>query len=195
MDTKTIFELRTLARCADAQLERLRQIRNEDSVRNAMYTTHVIAPAAHAQWLQAMNTSDTVQVYALLLAGEVVGSASITKIDRRNLSADWAFYLSETARGGIGRLTEYAILNHVFDALAFEKLNCEVLAFNEPVIEMHKQFGFTHEGTRRQEKLREGKRHDVVLLGMTREEWARHEPHVEQTHSSLFERFQTLWEV
>lgn len=60
-----------------------------------------------------------------------------------------------------------------------EKLNCEVLETNPAVIKMHQKFGFELEGVRRKNILKDGSRIDVVLLGITKEEWKDKRPALE----------------
>lgn len=195
MDTSgTSLILRRLERCTDAQRAALREVRNEPGVREMMYTTHEIGAAEHVRWLERVAADDTVQVFAVLRDGAVVGAASISGIDRRNGTADWAFYLSQGARGGIGRIIETCVLDHVFGPLGLAKLNCEVLAVNAAVIALHGDFGFVHEGTRRAQKLREGARVDVVLLGITAGEWQAARGPVMDAHAALLGRFDVVWD-
>jgi len=44
------------------------------------------------------------------------------------------------------------------------------------VVKMHQKFGFAIEGVRRKNILKEGARVDVVLLGITRDEWLAQRP-------------------
>ena len=60
------------------------------------------------------------------------------------------------------------MLDYGFTEAGLEKLNCEVLASNPAVINMHLKFGFQQEGVRRQNTLKNGQHMDVVLLGITK---------------------------
>ena len=55
--------------------------------------------------------------------------------------------------------------------LKFNKLVSEVLAFNEIIIKIHQRFGSKIEGTLRQHIFKNGKYHDVIVLGILKEEW------------------------
>ena len=94
-------------------------------------------------------------------------------INQIHKHADWAFYLNPdflTAKG-LGTLMEFHFLNYVFSNFEIEKLNCEVLEINPSVIKLHKKFGFTEEGIRRNNIIKDNSRIDVHLLGILKEEW------------------------
>ncbi|MEO0915913.1 MAG: UDP-4-amino-4,6-dideoxy-N-acetyl-beta-L-altrosamine N-acetyltransferase, partial [Pseudomonadota bacterium] len=189
MQQKTL-EIRSLAKCTDAQQRDIRLIRNQDSVRNAMYSTHIISAEEHLDWLKAvLRETTTIRSFLVFLAEVLVGAMSVSRIDPIHKTCDWAFYLSEDARGGIGKVIEFYTLNYVFFGLKLAKLNCEVLDFNKDVIAMHKTFGFRHEGTRRSEKVRGDERLDVVLLGITADEWRAEQPRIEDKYRVLLGKY------
>lgn len=190
---KPSIEIKGIEKCNDAQRLSILDIRNQDSVRLAMYETHVISVDEHLSWLARIHQDASIQAFVIFLSGEVIGAVSVSKIDLRHRSADWAFYLSVEARGGIGRIIEYSTLNYVMNDLKLEKLNCEVLEFNEAVVSLHMNFGFEHEGTKRNEKLRDKERINVVLLGITSDEWHAVKPKVEEQHLDLFDRYDVSW--
>lgn len=147
-------------------------IRNEPGVRSNMYTNHVIEPAEHLGWIERLKSSKDNVFFAVLHEGEVVGGVSLSGINRQHKRADWAFYLSERCHGkGIGSALERTFIDMVFDKFDIDKLNCEVISFNQKVVEMHKRFGFKVEGTRRDHVIRDGQKYAAVLLGITRDEW------------------------
>lgn len=188
MDRQTIEAVK-LARCSVEEQMRIRDIRNQDSVRHAMYRHHKISPEEHLAWLAKVPQDASLEYFIIRSVTGVIGAVSASKIDRTHLTADWAFFISEGTRGGIGKLIEYHFLNYVFFRAGIKKLNCEVLAFNTSVIEMHKTFGFQQEGIRRQDKLRDAERLDVVLLGITEEEWAARKPAIEAEYQSILSKF------
>ncbi|UFH51675.1 UDP-4-amino-4,6-dideoxy-N-acetyl-beta-L-altrosamine N-acetyltransferase [Pseudomonas sp. KNUC1026] len=137
-----------------------------------MYTCHEISEQEHSLWLGSLVGNARVRVFALLLESSVIGVVSLSAINLQHKTADWAFYLDTTLQGkGLGSQVEARMLDYAFGEAGLEKLNCEVLAFNTPVIALHQKFGFTIEGTRHAQIERDGQRLDVVLLGITRGQW------------------------
>ena len=153
--------------------DRVRQWRNLPAVARYMYTDGEIAEAEHAAWFARVLDDPSCTYWIITCDGADVGLACITGIDRVHSRCSWAFYIaSSDLRGrGVGSVVEYSVLSHVFDTLGLEKLCCEVLDLNAPVIEMHKRFGFSEEGRLRRH-IRKGESwHDVIMLAMLREDW------------------------
>ena len=147
--------------------------RNLPEVARFMYTDHAIGEAEHHAWFVGLGADPRRRYWIVTSDGEDVGLANIYALDEENRRCYWAFYLaSPNVRGkGVGSFVEYSVLRHVFDALGLNKLCCEVLVFNEPVIKMHESFGFVREGLFRDHVFKQGTPHDVVCLAMLRSEW------------------------
>ena len=155
----------------------VRTLRNQEDVRKFMYTSHEISEQEHANWLASLQGNSRQQVFVVIKDEQAVGVVSLNAINVLHKSADWAFYLDVGLQGkGLGSVIEFWMLDYAFDVAGLEKLNCEVLAMNAAVVKMHQKFGFEIEGVRRQNILREGARIDVVLLGITKDEWRNKRP-------------------
>lgn len=162
--------------------EMVRQWRNLPEVSRYMYTGHEISAEEHERWFQGVLAAPHCRYWIITCDGEDVGVANITAIDPRHRRCYWAFYLaSPSVRGkGVGSFVEYWMLRHVFDDLNLNKLCCEVLSFNEAVINMHKSFGFREEGLFREHVVKEGQAVDVVCLAMLQREWQAAKPGIEE---------------
>ncbi|MBI9013206.1 MAG: GNAT family N-acetyltransferase [Clostridiales bacterium] len=101
-----------------------------------------------------------------------VGTASISGI---NPSAG-TFYITvqvfkEYRKRGYAKEAIKMMLNYAFNELRLNKANSETIDINYGSIKLHESVGFTIEGTRRQNVFTEGKYHDEILFGMTRDEY------------------------
>ncbi|MGG7576421.1 UDP-4-amino-4,6-dideoxy-N-acetyl-beta-L-altrosamine N-acetyltransferase [Rhizobium sp. Nf11,1] len=151
---------------------RVLSIRNEEEIREMMYNNGVISENEHSAWLNKLAAADDRKFFAVVYDGDVIGGVGMDSIDRVNRRANWAFYLSKEQRGkGLGKALEFRALETFFAGDEINKLNCEVMSFNASVIKLHKQFGFSVEGTRRAHIRRDVEYCDVVLLGITASEW------------------------
>jgi UDP-4-amino-4,6-dideoxy-N-acetyl-beta-L-altrosamine N-acetyltransferase len=165
--------LRPLSEMSADDRTGLLRIRNERPVRQNMYTDHLIGKGEHQSWLGTVLASDTIAFFGVYYEGLLCGGLSFSSISRTHRRADWAFYLSEATQGkGIGSALEFLALEHAFGELGLEKLNCEVIATNQPVVKLHHRFGFVEEGRRRCHVRRNDDKVDACLLGITRQEWA-----------------------
>jgi UDP-4-amino-4,6-dideoxy-N-acetyl-beta-L-altrosamine N-acetyltransferase len=172
-----MFALRDL-RVEDKEM--IRGWRNHAETAKYMYTDHEISVEEHEKWFQKTLKDPSCRYWILQSDGQDVGVLGIVQIDKQNQRCYWAFYLNPEVRGkGIGSFAEISVLRYVFDELKLNKLCGEVLAFNEPVLAMHKRFGFVQEGVLRRHIYKQGQWHDVVSIGILREEWQAIRPEIE----------------
>jgi len=159
----------------------LREWRNLPEVAAYMYSDHQITAEEHNAWFDRAMADPARRYWIIVCDGEDVGLANLIDIDHKNARCSWAFYISSpSVRGkGVGSVVEYLILRYVFDDLKLNKLCCEVLAFNEAVVGLHQRFGFKQEGLFREHIIKSDGKHDVVCLGMLRDEWLGLKPGIE----------------
>lgn len=181
--------LREIGRCTLDQKKKVREIRNLESVRRSMYTDHLIGLDEHLTWTDRIAKDNKQIVFVVLLDGIVSGVVSINNLDRLHKKSDWAFYLDETARGGLGAALEFFIINFAFYRLRLEKINCEVLEINPTVVKMHLKFGFVEEGFRRSNIIKTGTRIGVHFLGLTREDWESRRDMLTGSYKSILDQF------
>ena len=103
---------------------------------------------------------------------ELVGAINVHSAHRRNGTFEYGISIfRQHWRRGYAIDAIYVLLKYYFSELRYEKANAVVYAFNERSLGMHRSAGFTEEGRMRSQIYTDGKRHDVVLFGMTREEY------------------------
>ena len=151
----------------------VREWRNHIDIRKNMYTDNIISVQQHQAWINSLITNKSIKVYIAYKNNDAIGIVSVSNINELHKNADWAFYLNPEflSTKGLGTLMEYHFINHIFDNFDIEKLNCEVLEINPSVIKLHKKFGFTEEGIRRKNIIKDNERIDVYLLGILKDEW------------------------
>lgn len=177
------------------QRQQIRLIRNQPSVRQAMYTDHEISVEEHRSWLERVSNDPRQIVFVVLNEDQVVGCVSINDLDRRHSKSDWAFYLDEDQRGGLGAALEFTLINYAFGELGLEKLNCEVIETNPAVVKMHKRFGFEEEGFRRSNIEKDGKRIGVHFLGLVKADWLASKDAIEDGCRAILKRFAIRFET
>ncbi len=165
----TLGQLRSIQ---DDELGIMLSWRNAPAVRANMYNRHEISEEEHLAWWS--RTCQRTDQHYFMYENETtpLGIVGITAIDMINSNCSWAFYASPSAPRGTGFRMEYLTLEHVFGVLKLQKIYCEVLAFNTPVIKLHQKFGFAIEGVLRQHHLFEGEFVDIHRLGLLKTEWA-----------------------
>jgi UDP-4-amino-4,6-dideoxy-N-acetyl-beta-L-altrosamine N-acetyltransferase len=151
----------------------VREWRNRPEVAKYMFSDHVITPEEQEAWFHKISHDQGYKIWIIVCDGVDVGLANLYNIDFRNSRCYWGSYVAAPAlRGkGIGSFVEFLVLTYVFDHLQLHKLCCEVMAFNRSAIDVYRSFGFKEEGVLRDHVFKAGSRHDVVVLGILREEW------------------------
>lgn len=188
--TKELVTLKPLLDLDRLSQLAIREIRNESDVRKWMYTDHVISQREHEDWLSRLEADDRQIVFAVLDKHRApIGVVSVNAIDYVHKKADWAYYLSEKVRGGLGAALEYQLIDFVFLNLGIEKLNCEVIDGNDRVIKLHNKFMFSIEGYRQSNIIKDGGRKGVHFLGLTKEIWITHRENIYSKYQRIFDAF------
>lgn len=78
---------------------------------------------------------------------------------------------------GYGTESMQLILQYAFTELNLRCVTLTVFEYNPRAIRSYEKAGFRHEGRQRGAILREGKRWDVLYMGILREDWRQHHDH------------------
>lgn len=161
----------TLRPWNDDDLTQVLAWRNRAEVRANMYTQHEISMQEHKDWwVRKKGRSD--ELYFIFEAlGHPLGVVSFSEIQKSAGTAFWAFYAAADAPKGTGSRMEFLALEYHFVQQRMRKLNCEVLAFNMPVLSLHQKFGFEQEGCFREHVMAGGKLTDVHRLALFNDIW------------------------
>jgi UDP-4-amino-4,6-dideoxy-N-acetyl-beta-L-altrosamine N-acetyltransferase len=159
---------------AEDELGLMRSWRNHPAIRANMYTQHEIGVPEHLTWWEKMKSRADQKYFMFELDGSPSGIAAFSGIDTKNGNSAWSFYASPTAPRGCGSKMEYLMLEYAFGVLGLHKLYCEVLAYNIPVINLHKNFSFQVEGVFRAHFRSENGWVDICRLGILSSEWQAH---------------------
>ena len=190
MNIKKDLFLRKLIDCPINIQLKIRDIRNQKNIREAMYNQSKIELNEHLNWIKNLKGNNNRIVFVVFLTeDEPLGVISIDDIDKVNKKASWAFYLDDSSKGGLGAVLEYNFLNYIFDYLNIEKLNCEVLEDNITVIKLHKKFNFSEEGYRRSQIIKDKSRLGVKLLGLTKRDWSEVRILIYEKYINFFDKY------
>jgi UDP-4-amino-4,6-dideoxy-N-acetyl-beta-L-altrosamine N-acetyltransferase len=164
----------TLRPATDADSEMVRRWRNHPQVRRSSLTTHEIGPEEHERWWRRTAADPTRRVLIFSTGGRPAGVVTLADIDLAEGSCTWGFYLDVAGLTERGALLpawlelEKAVLAYAFDELGLTTLGGETLAWNTPVLSLHRRFGFTE--TRSYERDVDGRPQRVVWTELRRGE-------------------------
>lgn len=72
---------------------------------------------------------------------------------------------------GYGKEALSILLNYAFQELNLHRVSLRVFSFNEKAIKLYKNLGFKEEGNSRQSLYRNGHWHDILHMGILKEEF------------------------
>ena len=107
---------------------------------------------------------------------DVVGAIATHDCDRRTGTFSYGVAVRpEHQRQGYAAEAIQLVLRYFFRELRYQKVTVHIYAFNEPSVWLHEQLGFVQEGRLRRLVYTDGRHWDVLVYGMTAEEFeARH---------------------
>lgn len=109
--------------------------------------------------------------------GGLVGHIATHNCDRRaGTFAYGVATLAERRRRGYASEAILLVARYYFQELRYQKMNAQVYSFNAASLALHEKLGFTREGTLRRMIYTGGRHHDVVMFGMTDDEFTARYP-------------------
>jgi UDP-4-amino-4,6-dideoxy-N-acetyl-beta-L-altrosamine N-acetyltransferase len=145
--------------------------RNHEDVRQFMYTSHVISPEEHQRWMERVIAEDRYHGRIVEIDQRPIGVVTF-KRSADPAVAEWGFYLVPGSLPGDGNFFGQAALEHAFSSLALRKICGEALGYNVRSQNFHRRLGFAEEGRRRAQFKVMDECHDVILFGLSADEFA-----------------------
>lgn len=104
--------------------------------------------------------------------GAIVGMMNTQRCNRRNGTFEYGLGIHrEHWRRGYASEAIRLVLTYYFGELRYQKVTVHAYAFNEPSIRLHESLGFQQEGRLRRMIFTSGEYHDVLVFGLTVEEF------------------------
>ncbi len=121
---------------------------------------------------QTSMTSGAYQFAVEDADGDLVGRCGPLKVDWKNSCAELGLMIGTPyRRRGYGREAMTLLTRFCFEEMNLHRVEVRVMAFNTAALRCYEAVGFRREGVIRKQVFRAGSYHDVVVLGLLREEW------------------------
>ena len=129
-------------------------------------------------WFDGLAADTQTQRFAIQPIGEteIIGTANLVEFDWKNRHARHGMMLgpSERRGQGFGRDAVMAIMRYAFDELGLERLDGDIIEFNLASQRLYVgKCGWQEEGRQRRWHYRDGRFWDRILVGVTRDDYAR----------------------
>ena len=150
---------------------------NDPSIQRLLGGWHFPNSEAGARaWINGLGGDRLNQRFAIesLEDGVLLGTANLVDIDWKNGHAFHGMMLGDTVtRGkGYGLDTVMAVMRYAFDELGLERLDGDIIEYNEASYKLYVgKCGWREEGRQRGWHYREGRRWDKILVGVTRQDY------------------------
>jgi RimJ/RimL family protein N-acetyltransferase len=103
---------------------------------------------------------------------EFLGGIGLYRVDERHRRGEIGFWLTPQARGrGAARRAIRLLTSWAFGALGFERMELTTTPDNAASRMLALKLGFTEEGTMRARNLERGRRVDVMMFAVLKDEW------------------------
>jgi len=136
-------------------------------------------PKSHKEMIKLLeyyDSSNEKVIFAvrLLDSNKLIGIAGFDEIQWTNGVATTFIGIGDKeARGkGYGKEAMELLLDFGFNELNFHRIQLNVISYNHVAIALYESLGFAKEGTYREFIYRDGKRYDLLLYGMLKNEYA-----------------------
>lgn len=163
----------SLRKIRKEQLEMIMKWRIKPNITCNLYTDPVLTLEIQKKWFKKINNDSSLRYWIIHYEDTPIGLLWLYGIDQVNKRCEWGYFIGEDDfRGrGLARTLECNIYDYVFNVMNLNKLHCEVFAFNEKVVSIHKKFGSDIEGVLKQHIYKQGKFFDIVCMGIIAEKW------------------------
>jgi len=174
VEEKAIVYLRALN---ESDLERTHQWHNNTDLFEYLGGNfRFISKTAEAEWLRervAFSRNSVNLAICLLPGGEHVGNIYLRDINwvSRNASMHLFIGSSEFRKKGYGYEAIRQLLAHAFLDLNLNRIHIEMLATNANAIKVYEKCGFVMEGRLKQHAFKQGKFVDVLVMGLTSDQY------------------------
>lgn len=168
----------TLRAIEREDLELLRAMFNDEAIEQLVVGwAFPLARQQQEDWYdQNIGNTSSLRLIIETDAGDAVGVIMLKDIDWKNRRATHGIKLaraSDRARG-IGTDALRAIMRYAFNELQLHRLDSVILEGNEPSYHLHcAKCGWTPEGRQRQAIYKNGRYHDLLLIGILADDYRR----------------------
>jgi ribosomal-protein-alanine N-acetyltransferase len=155
-------------------LQRCYDWMNDEDLRATLSQRYPLSLAREADWVEratrGQDPSELHLAICLVQADRHVGNCGLVSIDRDNGTATLGILIGERdCRGqGLGEEAVRTLCRYAFDEMNLHKIRLEVYAINPAAMKTYERVGFRKEGVLREDAYRQGRRIDVVRMGLLR---------------------------
>jgi RimJ/RimL family protein N-acetyltransferase len=147
-------------------------INDKDIIR---FLSRIMPVYRHQQlaWFQSLPNWTDIVFTIETIEGNIVGVIGLERINLIDGTAYTWTIIGEKQyrRQGFGTEAKILLLDYAFNTLRIEKVSAEIIVNNKSSLSYNERIGFKEEGRLRNQVFREGARHDLIVLGILKDEF------------------------
>jgi RimJ/RimL family protein N-acetyltransferase len=160
----------------ESDLPMVTRWRNRKDIRRYFFDKSLLSLSGQKAWFESYLTHSDRKIFiaVLLETGEPVGMIGLYRIDVNNRKAEIGSTIVGDPRlwgKGIAREMIRLLLDHAFTDLNLNRIYAYAMTHNQGSIRSKLKCGFLQEGLLRQDHYMDGRFVDVLLFGITRQDW------------------------
>jgi diamine N-acetyltransferase len=153
---------------------------NDAEVTRTLLLHRPVTHEAEEEYLMTIAKSDASVVLGIVAreSDQLVGIAGLHQIEAKDRHATFGIFIGEKSEWGKGYCTEATALmvGYAFDTLNLHRVALHVVEHNVAAIRSYLKVGFQQEGVLREAMFREGRYHNLLTMGILRDEWRALQP-------------------
>lgn len=162
------FVVKNFVTLSSDEVEFVRNCRNHDEIRKWMYSDDIISSWDHINFINNLKENNKNYYWLVKMEEKDIGVISLNRIDFQHRNAYLGIYANPfTVLRGKGELLIKCIKTLAFDYANLHTLKIEVMDTNEKATNFYKKVGFSEEGRLKEFVYRDGKWHDMIIMGVT----------------------------
>lgn len=162
-----------LTRLTENDLELMMEWRMRPEIDAMMFNTVHLTIEGQKAWFAKIKDSDTQIRWVVRNNGTPIGSLYFTDIDRKNQRCESGWFVAD--KTGL-QLTDIMALqqnsyDYAFDVLGLNRIYGYVMDTNKGLLRLLACCGIIKEGTLSEHVIKDGVKHDVYVIGLTKTKW------------------------
>jgi RimJ/RimL family protein N-acetyltransferase len=160
-----------------ADLDQIWQWQNSPDIRDLSMGFRMPVPFENVEdWFSRIRSDESGKriVFAVRVSGELAGTVELHSVKMLHRKASLAIVLGDLTRQGrnLGFVACSLALDFAFNSLDLRRVELEVVESNMRAVRLYERLGFLLEGRKREDYFAHGRRMDVLVFGLLREEWS-----------------------
>lgn len=158
-------------------VETVKKWRNDEEIRKYFFNYHFINQVQQEEWFERYCKDNKQIIFAIIESesNNFIGTIGLSNIDHFNQRAELGTLIGNNNYWGKGFATKASliVLNYAFNNMNLNKIYCQILDSNTGSIKKNEKVGFKIEGRLKDHAFNDGAFHDVILMGILREDFSK----------------------